>query len=107
MKFQHACATTHDEAYLITFVERPPRADIVAPSTMPLLEAAAESFMWNVSEISCRISLGVVNGWKIICNRQFSQARIFSITAHRCLHTTWWEKYSDRRGPENNAHTLK
>jgi len=61
---------TYDNAYLITFKVRPLRTHThthththtLAPSILPLLEAAAEGFFWSIPEVGRRIRFDVFHG---------------------------------------------
>ena len=55
---------TYDNAYLITFKVRPLRTHTLAPSILPLLDALAGSFFWNLPEFSRRIRFYVLHGAK-------------------------------------------
>jgi hypothetical protein len=69
----HFNGRTYGNAYLITFKVRHLRArththththttHTFASSILPLLEAPAEGFFWNLSEFSCRIRFDVLCG---------------------------------------------
>ena len=51
----HCNGMTYDNAYLITFIIGPLRTHTLAPSILPLLEAPAQGFLWNLPEFGCRI----------------------------------------------------
>ena len=52
---QRCNGRTYDNAYLITFKVGPLRTYTLAPSILPLLEAPAEGFFWNLSDFGRRI----------------------------------------------------
>jgi len=53
---------TYDNAYLITFKVGPLRTHTLAPSILPLLEAPAEGFFWNLLQFGRRIPFDVLHG---------------------------------------------
>ena len=61
---QHSNGRTYDNAYLITFKVRPLRTHTLAPSILPLLDALAEGFFWNLLEFRRRIRFYVLHGSK-------------------------------------------
>ena len=61
---QHCNGRTYDNAYLITFKVGPLRTHTLAPSILPLLEATAEGFFWNLPEFGRRIRFDVLHGYE-------------------------------------------
>jgi hypothetical protein len=53
---------TYGKAYLIVFKVGPLRAHTLAPSMLPLLEASAEGFFWNLQEFGTRVRFNVLHG---------------------------------------------
>ena len=53
---------TYDNPYLITFKVGPLRTHTLAPSILPLLEAPAEGFFWNLLQFGRRIPFDVLHG---------------------------------------------
>ena len=60
----HCNGRTYDNAYLITFKVRSLRTHTLAPSILPLLDALAGGFFWNLPEFSRRIRFYVLHGAK-------------------------------------------
>ena len=60
----HRNGRTYDNAYLITFKVGSLRTHTLAPSILPLLDALAEGFFWNLPEFSRRIRFYVLHGAK-------------------------------------------
>ena len=58
----HCNGRTYGNAYLITFKVGPLRTHTLAPSILPLLEAPAEGFFWNLPEFGRRIRFDVLHG---------------------------------------------
>jgi hypothetical protein len=57
----HCTDRTYGNAYLITIKVEP----FSAHTLLPLLEASAENFFWNLSEFDCRIRLDALYGCEI------------------------------------------
>jgi hypothetical protein len=53
---------TYGNACLIAFKVRPLRTHTLAPSILPLLEAPAEGFFWNLPEFGRRVRFDVLHG---------------------------------------------
>jgi hypothetical protein len=58
----HCNGRTYGNAYLITFKVGPLHTDALAPSILPLLEAPAEGFFWNLPQFGSCISFDVLHG---------------------------------------------
>jgi hypothetical protein len=58
----HWNGMTYSNAYLITFKVGPLCTHTLVRSTLPLLEAPAEGFFWNLPEFSHHIQFDVLHG---------------------------------------------
>jgi hypothetical protein len=62
MVIVHSNGRTYSNAYLITFKVGPLFTHKLAPWILPLLEAPAEGFFWNLPELGNRIRLHALHG---------------------------------------------
>jgi hypothetical protein len=90
MEVLHCNGQTYGNAYLITFKVGLLRAYTLAPSILPLLEAPAEGFFWNLPEFSHRIRFDVIHGCETCPLEAHYQSREQPKVIRSEIRRLWW-----------------